>query len=59
MEHKHVLGAGWDRGGQTWRECVYCRKAYLVSGRGLVETKSDYTYYKEMADQVEQRTQRH
>jgi hypothetical protein len=56
MQHKHVLSAGWCHDGQQWRECVYCRKAYRQSGRGLVEIKSDYTYYKRMAEQIEQRT---
>lgn len=51
-EHRHVLGSGWIRGRQTYRECVGCRQVFRWYGDNKRPElmRSDYNYYREMAE---------
>lgn len=54
-QHKHVLASGWARGRRTFRECVECRQVFewYGSNKQAKEVKTDYVYYKKMAEYYE------
>lgn len=60
-QHRHSFSSGWIRGRQTFRECVGCRQVFRWYGdnRKPEIMKSDYNYYKEMADQVVESLERY
>jgi dissimilatory sulfite reductase (desulfoviridin) alpha/beta subunit len=56
-KHQHVFISGWIRGRQLYRECISCRQTYRWYETNKIPDiiKSDYDYYKEMANQLDER----
>jgi hypothetical protein len=51
-QHNHVLSSGWINSNKLFRECMYCRKVFAWDCK-VIHPKSDYTYYKQMAEYYE------
>lgn len=49
-KHKHVLASGWARENRIFRECTNCRQVFEWKRKQATQVKSDYTYYKQMAE---------